>query len=57
MSNETPRKNAALFLRLTPQLKADIEALAKSADRPLAYYVRKILQQHAEATKKRRNTQ
>lgn len=40
--------------RIDPQLKADLEALARSDDRSLAKYVQHILQQHvdAERTKK-----
>lgn len=49
-----PNKTAALSHRIDPQLKADLEDLARSDDRSLANYVQRILQQHVEAAKKRK---
>lgn len=52
MSNDKPQKSAALSHRIDPQLKADLESLARSDDRSLANYIQRILQQHVEAAKK-----
>jgi predicted HicB family RNase H-like nuclease len=54
MQDDRPRKTEALSQRIDPQLKADLEALARSADRSLANYVQHILRQHVETAKKKR---
>jgi predicted transcriptional regulator len=38
--------------RIDPQLKADIELLAKATDRSAANYLQRILREHVEAEKK-----
>ena len=50
--NEKPRKTAALSHRIDPQLKADLEALAKSENRSLANYVQTILSRYVDNVKK-----
>lgn len=50
--NEKPRKTAALSHRIDPQLKADLEALAKSENRSLANYVQTILSRYVDGMKK-----
>lgn len=50
--NEKPRKTAALSQRIDPQLKADLEALAKSENRSLANYVQTILSRYVDGMKK-----
>lgn len=52
MPDDNPRKTEALSQRIDPQLKADLEELAKRDNRSLANYVQNILRQHVEAAKK-----
>jgi predicted HicB family RNase H-like nuclease len=55
MPDDTPRKTEALSQRIDPQLKADLEELAKRDSRSLANYVQHVLRQHVESTKKKRD--
>ncbi len=56
MNEPKPQKSAALSQRIDPQLKADLEALARSDDRSLANYVQRVLQQHVQTAKKKPKT-
>jgi predicted DNA-binding protein len=47
-------KTAPLSIRITPELKAEIEKLAKADKRPVASYVEIVLQAHVEAQRKTR---
>lgn len=47
----TAKKTAAMNMRIDPQVRADIAALAQSQDRSLANYVERILKAHIEAEK------
>jgi predicted HicB family RNase H-like nuclease len=50
-----PKKTAVFNQRIDPQLKHDLEVLARSQDRSLAQYVQRVLKEHvAKATKKPR---
>jgi hypothetical protein len=44
-------RSAPVGLRLTPSLKAELEALAKADSRPLASYIELFLKQHVAAKK------
>ncbi len=44
-------RSAPVGLRLTPSLKAELEALAKADSRPLASYIELLLKQHVAAKK------
>lgn len=52
----TEKKTAAMNMRVDPQLRADIELLARSDDRSIANYVERILKAHVEAEKKAQKT-
>jgi len=54
MPDDKPRKTEALSQRIDPQLKADLEELARRENRSLANYVQTILRQHVEGVKKPR---
>ena len=41
-----PRRTANLALRIDPQLKNDLEALAKRDDRSLANFIEHLLKRH-----------
>jgi predicted DNA-binding protein len=56
MHKEKSHKTAAISFRLDPQIKADLEDLARRQDRSLAYYVQKILQAHVDGVAKKHKT-
>lgn len=51
MPEDKPTKSATLTQRIDPQLKADLEELARREDRSLANYVQRVLQKHVAAQK------
>jgi hypothetical protein len=45
------RRDAAVGLRMTSALKADLEKLAEADDRTLASYIERILREHVASLK------
>lgn len=53
MKKKRPRiKTSNMSHRIDPQLKADIELLAKNHDRSATNYLQSVIRQHIEAEKK-----
>ena len=55
MTKKPTRKTAPVSQRMDAQLKADLEALAKSDNRSLTNYIQTILQRHIQDAKKKRS--
>lgn len=53
MKNRRTRiKTSSMSHRIDPQLKADIESLAKAKERSATNYLQRVLREHVEAEKK-----
>lgn len=56
MTDKDAKKTAAISFRLDPQIKADVDELARRENRSTANYLQILLKQHvAQKTKKPRS--
>ena len=52
MKKRKPMKTHQTAMRMTKQLRDDIQRLADAEDRPVSYYMRRVLEEHVAAKKR-----